>query len=53
MGIAVPASVFASHGAYTDPPSYVAGLVPAVWVGSAIVATGALASLLIPGRRAA
>lgn len=53
MGIAVLASVFASHGAYTDPQGYVAGLVPAVWVGSAIVATGALASLLIPGRRAA
>ncbi|WP_245547134.1 DHA2 family efflux MFS transporter permease subunit [Nocardia brevicatena] len=53
MGIAVLTSVFASYGAYTDPQSYVAGLVPAVGVGSAIVAIGALISLLVPGRRAA
>lgn len=50
MGIAVLASVFASYGAYTDPQSYVAGLVPAVWAGAGIVATGALAAALLPGR---
>ncbi|WP_280397522.1 MFS transporter [Nocardia carnea] len=50
MGIAVLASVFASYGAYTDPQSYVDGLVPAVWAGSAIVAAGALAAALLPGR---
>lgn len=52
MGIAVLASVFASHGAYTDPQSYVDGLVPAVWVGAAVVAIGALAAALLPGRTA-
>jgi hypothetical protein len=50
MGIAVLASVFASYGAYTDPQSYVDGLVPAVWVGAGIVAAGALAAALLPGR---
>jgi hypothetical protein len=29
------------------------GLVPAVWVGSAVVAVGALTALLIPRRRRA
>ncbi|MCX0274482.1 DHA2 family efflux MFS transporter permease subunit [Nocardia zapadnayensis] len=50
VGIAVLASVFASYGAYTDPQRYVDGLVPAVWVGAAIVAAGALAAALLPGR---
>ncbi|MET8798165.1 MFS transporter [Nocardia sp. NPDC004568] len=50
VGIAVLASVFASYGAYTDPQSYVDGLVPAVWVGAGIVAAGALAAALLPGR---
>ncbi|MGW0180856.1 DHA2 family efflux MFS transporter permease subunit [Nocardia sp. NPDC003345] len=50
MGIAVLASVFASYGAYTDPHGYVAGLVPAVRVGAAIVAAGALVAVLLPGR---
>uniref|UniRef100_UPI000B1E5A4D MFS transporter n=1 Tax=Nocardia amamiensis TaxID=404578 RepID=UPI000B1E5A4D len=50
MGVAVLASVFASHGSYTNPQSYVDGLVPAVWVGAAIVAVGALVSWLLPSR---
>ncbi|WP_062986796.1 MFS transporter [Nocardia anaemiae] len=50
MGVAVLASVFASHGSYVDPQSFVDGLVPAVWVGAAIVAVGALVSRLLPRR---
>ncbi|WP_280342379.1 MFS transporter [Nocardia neocaledoniensis] len=50
MGIAVLASVFASYGAYTDPQSFVDGLVPAVWVGSALVAAAALVAAFLPGR---
>ncbi|WP_406273645.1 DHA2 family efflux MFS transporter permease subunit [Nocardia sp. NBC_00881] len=50
MGVAVLASVFASYGSYLSPQNYVDGLVPAVWVGAAIVAAGALASLLLPRR---
>jgi EmrB/QacA subfamily drug resistance transporter len=51
MGIALLASVFASAGSYDSPSSYIDGLVPAVWVGAAIVATGGFLALLLPGRR--
>ena len=50
FGVAVLASVFSANGSYATPASYVAGLVPAVWVGAAIVAVGALAALAIPAR---
>ena len=50
MGVAVLASVFASHGSYTDPQSFVDGLIPAVWVGATIVAVGAVLSRLLPSR---
>lgn len=50
MGVAVLASVFAAQGSYEDPQSYVDGLVPAVWVGAAIVAVGAVVSRLLPAR---
>ncbi|WP_433521775.1 MFS transporter [Nocardia pseudovaccinii] len=50
MGVAVLASVFASHGSYADPQSFVDGLIPAVWVGAAVVAVGAVFSRLLPSR---
>lgn len=50
MGIAVLASVFASHGSYLSPQAYVDGLVPAIWVGTAIVAVGAVLSFLLPAK---
>ncbi|MFE3058403.1 MFS transporter [Nocardia sp. NPDC059239] len=52
MGVAVLASVFASHGSYLSPQEYVDGLTPAVKVGAAIVAVGALVALLLPSRQA-
>jgi EmrB/QacA subfamily drug resistance transporter len=51
MGVAVLSSVFAAHGSYVSPQSYVDGLIPAVWVGAAVVAVGAVLALLLPGRR--
>ncbi|GAA1661212.1 MFS transporter [Kribbella alba] len=51
MGVAVLASVFASSGSYETPARYIDGLVPAVWVGAAVVAVGAVVALLLPGRR--
>jgi len=51
MGIALLASVFASAGSYDSPNSYIDGLVPAIWVGAAIVAVGGFLALLLPGRR--
>ncbi|MCU1640032.1 MAG: putative transport protein HsrA [Nocardia sp.] len=49
MGVAVLASVFASHGGYTTPQSYVDGLAPAIGVGAVIVAVGAVIALFLPG----
>jgi EmrB/QacA subfamily drug resistance transporter len=51
FGVAVLASVFSRYGGYESPATFVDGLVPAVWVGAAVVATGALAALFVPRRR--
>jgi EmrB/QacA subfamily drug resistance transporter len=48
LGIAVLATVFTSHGSYVSPQAYVNGLVPAMWVGTAVLAAGALIALLFP-----
>jgi len=48
FGIAVLAAVFTANGSYTSPQSYVNGLVPAVWMGAAVVAVAAVAALFIP-----
>jgi MFS family permease len=48
FGVAVLASVFAHSGGYTSPQAFTDGVVPAVWLGAAIVALGGLAALLIP-----
>ena len=53
LGVAVLASVFSANGSYASPHEYVAGLVPAIWVGAAIVAAGAVVALAIPGRHRA
>jgi EmrB/QacA subfamily drug resistance transporter len=53
LGVAVLATVFTNAGGYTSPQAYVDGLLPAVWVGAAVLAVGALIALLVPGRRAA
>ena len=50
FGVAVLASVFSSNGSYASPTTFVDGLVPAVWVGAAIVAVGAVVALALPGR---
>jgi MFS family permease len=48
LGIAVLATVFTSHGSYVSPQAYVNGLVPAMWVGTAVLAAGALIALVFP-----
>jgi EmrB/QacA subfamily drug resistance transporter len=50
LGVAVLATVFANSGGFGSPQAFVDGLVPAVWVGAAVLAVGALLALLIPGR---
>jgi EmrB/QacA subfamily drug resistance transporter len=51
LGVAVLAAVFAGAGSYASPQSFVDGIVPALWVGAAALAVGALMALLVPGRR--
>jgi EmrB/QacA subfamily drug resistance transporter len=53
LGVAVLATVFASAGSYATPQRYVDGMTSAAWVGAAVLALGALAALLVPGRDAA
>jgi MFS family permease len=50
FGVAVLASVFAAHGGYQSPQAYADGVVPAIWVGAALVGAGALIALALPGR---
>jgi len=51
LGIAVLASVFSATGSYATPAAFTAGLKPALLVAAAVLVTGALAGLLVPGRR--
>ena len=48
LGIAVLATVFSSHGSYASPQAFVNGLVPAMWVGVAVLAAGALIAAALP-----
>src|SRR6202035_3364617 len=45
FGIAVLGALFSAHGGYASGASFVSGLAPAVWVGAAAVAVGAIAAL--------
>ncbi len=48
LGVAVLASVFTGAGGYASPQSFVDGLTPALWVGVAVLAAGALSVLALP-----
>jgi EmrB/QacA subfamily drug resistance transporter len=48
LGIAILATVFTSHGSYASPRQFVDGLVPAMWVGTAVLAAGAIIAAVLP-----
>ncbi len=50
LGVAVLASVFTGAGGYASPQAFVNGLLPAMWVGVAVLAAGALVVLALPFR---
>ena len=50
FGVAVLASVFTGAGGYASPQAFVNGLIPALWVGVAVLAAGALVVLVLPFR---
>jgi EmrB/QacA subfamily drug resistance transporter len=51
FGVAVLGSVFSATGGYASPQAFVDGMIPAVWVGAAVVAAGALVALAVPAHR--
>jgi EmrB/QacA subfamily drug resistance transporter len=53
FGIAILAAVFAAHGSYASPASFIDGFRPAEWVGAAVAAIGVVAAILAPSRSAA
>ncbi|RZS86804.1 EmrB/QacA subfamily drug resistance transporter [Motilibacter rhizosphaerae] len=52
FGVAVLGTVFSSTGGYGSPQAFVDGIVPALWVGVAVVLAAAACAVLLPGRRA-
>jgi EmrB/QacA subfamily drug resistance transporter len=50
FGVAVLASIFAHQGGYGSPGLFTDGIVPALWVGAAVVGAGVMAAVLLPGR---
>jgi EmrB/QacA subfamily drug resistance transporter len=50
LGVAVLASVFSSAGGFESGEAFIAGLNPALLVGAAVLALGAVTALFVPGR---
>jgi MFS family permease len=50
FGVAVLASIFAHQGGYGSPDLFTDGIVPALWVGAAVVGAGFVAAMLLPSR---
>jgi hypothetical protein len=50
LGVAVLAAVFSAGGGYESGQAFVDGLQPALFVGAAVLAAGAVAALLVPGK---
>jgi EmrB/QacA subfamily drug resistance transporter len=47
FGVAVLASVFTHYGSYASPQTFSDGMVPAVWIGAAVVLLGSIAAFAI------
>jgi EmrB/QacA subfamily drug resistance transporter len=48
LGISVLATVFTSRGGYSSPVAFLHGLTPAMWVGVAVLAAGAVLAAALP-----
>jgi len=53
FGIAICAAVFAARGGYASPAAFVTGFGPAMGACAGMALAGAIAGLLVPGRRSA
>src|SRR4051812_38774863 len=50
FGVAVLASVWSQYGGYSSGAAFVDGMLPAIWIGAAVVLAGAVAAFAIPRR---
>ncbi len=48
FGIAILGTVFTNHGSYASAHAFVNGLIPAMWVGAAVLSAGALIAAALP-----
>ncbi|MCW3027911.1 MAG: drug resistance transporter, EmrB/QacA subfamily [Solirubrobacterales bacterium] len=48
LGVSVLASIFTASGSYASAQAFIDGLLPALWVGVAVLAAGALVVLALP-----
>jgi EmrB/QacA subfamily drug resistance transporter len=53
FGVAVLASVWSHYGSYSSGQAFVDGMLPALWIGAAVVFLGAVAAFMIPSLRKA
>ncbi|MGZ8705758.1 MAG: DHA2 family efflux MFS transporter permease subunit [Gaiellaceae bacterium] len=51
FGVAVLASVWSHYGSYSSGGAFVDGMLPALWIGAAVVFLGAVAAFMIPSRK--
>lgn len=51
LGVAVLATVFSAHGGYGSSQLFVRGLIPAIFVGAAVLAAGAVCAFAVPRLR--
>jgi hypothetical protein len=48
FGVAILAAVFAAHGSYASPATFIQGFRPAEWTAAAVAAVGVIAAVLAP-----
>jgi EmrB/QacA subfamily drug resistance transporter len=53
FGVAVLASVWSHYGSYSNGETFVDGMLPALWIGAAVVLLGAVAAFMIPSLKKA
>ena len=51
FGVAILAAVFAAHGSYASPVTFIQGFRPAEWTAAAVAAAGVVAAVLAPPKQ--
>ena len=53
FGVAVLSTIFSQSGSLSSAQAFIDGVVPALWVGAAVVALGSAVALLLPRGKSA